>query len=140
MADYRAQGKCFECGDTGHLSKDCLKHTRAHPPMNLRSASTSVHPPVDTTRYDSLHVATSMGLLSISLDISRDSTDLYVAVNDVLIAHTLHKLHNAAPFVQDLPSQSSDDPMSPTHFHMELVENNEFKISDAHSRDTYWVR
>ena len=140
MADYHAQGKCFECGDTGHLSKDCLKRTRACPPANLCSASASVRPPVDTDHFDSLRMATLMGLLSISLDVRPDSNDLYVAVNEVLIAHTLHKLYNAVPFAQDFSSNITNDPMSPSCFQMELVTNNDFQLTDFHTGDTYYMR
>src|SRR5882762_2660137 len=139
IADYCAQGKCFECGDTGHLSKGCPKCMHAHPPTNLHSTSASVHPEDGTTHFDSLHAVTTMGLLSISLDTSLDSYNLYTTINDVLIAYTLHELYDAMLSAQDFSVETTHDPMSSSCFHMKLIENNEFEISDTFTQDTYQV-
>ncbi|KAF7314958.1 CCHC-type domain-containing protein [Mycena indigotica] len=39
MNEYRAQGKCFTCGSTGHLSKDCPENNRLRPKTQLNAAS-----------------------------------------------------------------------------------------------------
>ncbi|KAG8770318.1 hypothetical protein FRC12_004361 [Ceratobasidium sp. 428] len=41
--EYRAANKCFNCGEVGHLSKDCPKKNRAKP-SGVRANATTVKP------------------------------------------------------------------------------------------------
>ncbi|KAJ7911883.1 hypothetical protein B0H13DRAFT_1875359 [Mycena leptocephala] len=42
MAQYRAEGKCFDCGSTEHIRKDCPLHNRLKPPKNHNVSSNAV--------------------------------------------------------------------------------------------------
>jgi len=67
----------------------------------------------------------------------RDELDK--AIDDVLMAYTLRRLYDAAPFVNDYYTMPDNDPMSPICFDIKPLGDGEFMLLDRHMRDTHYA-
>ncbi|TFY52877.1 hypothetical protein EVG20_g10362 [Dentipellis fragilis] len=136
MNEYHAQGKCFECGEAGHIGKNCPKKCTARPPASLRAATVDFS---EIRRLDALRAADSLGLMSIEFTNRTHNPELEAAMDDVLVAHTLDTLRNAVPFVFDYFHDPNNSPYSATRFQLDRWSLTEFILWDWHTCDSHII-
>ncbi|KAJ6483226.1 hypothetical protein C8R45DRAFT_931844 [Mycena sanguinolenta] len=97
--EYCAQGKCFTCGETTHLSKDCPQNNSVRPPKRgVGSASVSFG---EVERLRNLRDASDLGLFSLKFEQPRLSPQHLAALDDVLVERMRAELRTAVPFSWD---------------------------------------
>ncbi|KAJ6465877.1 hypothetical protein C8R45DRAFT_939465 [Mycena sanguinolenta] len=96
--EYRAQGKCFTCGETTHMSKDCPQNNSLRPKNGVGSASVSF---AEVERLRNLRDAESLGLFSLKFEQPKLSSEYLSAIDEVLIHRMRADLRMAVPFVWD---------------------------------------
>ncbi|KAJ7849003.1 hypothetical protein B0H13DRAFT_1906488 [Mycena leptocephala] len=84
MAQYRAEGKCFDCGSTEHIRKDCQLHNGLKPPKNHNVSSNAVSF-AEIERLRKLKEAQNLGVFSVTLETLEPSVEHKNKVDAMLI-------------------------------------------------------
>ncbi|KAF7375484.1 DNA/RNA polymerase [Mycena sanguinolenta] len=115
--EYRAQGKCFTCGETTHLSKDCPQNNSVKPKWGVGAASVSFG---EVERLRNLRDANALGLFSLKFEQPRLTPEYLAALDDVLVERMRAELHVAVPFswdcLDDPCEESGEHPLDKDRF------------------------
>ncbi|KAF8166634.1 hypothetical protein K438DRAFT_2065536 [Mycena galopus ATCC 62051] len=85
MNEYCAQGKCFTCSETGHLSKDCPQNNRLKPPGKKGGIGVASVLFADIEQLRDLKDAESLGVYSVDIEQVEVSAEQLAAVDEVLV-------------------------------------------------------
>lgn len=133
---YRADGRCFECGETGHLGKDCKKRNSVKKPESRSLRGARLNLEEAQTRH-ALKKAAGMGFLAMRHVEPCEDGDL-LRLRDEVYGHWLSRaLIRGVPYPSD-PETAEPDA---TRFSFErwYFEPHLFDIHDRTARRTYTI-
>ncbi|KAJ7436298.1 hypothetical protein B0H11DRAFT_2256294 [Mycena galericulata] len=135
MNEYRAQGKCFTCAETGHLSKDCPKNNQLRPKQRVGAAAVSFE---EIERLRVLKEAQKLGVFAVKVENIEITPEHRQAIDDVLVAKMYWDLRREVPFVFDYFGDPEDDPLAEDRFN--IIETQEgWLVCDHHTNDHHEV-
>ncbi|KAK7012675.1 hypothetical protein R3P38DRAFT_3364494 [Favolaschia claudopus] len=135
MAEYRAQGKCFTCGEKEHLSKDCPKNNELKPKGGMTAATISF---AEVDRLQGLREAVDFGVFSMKIEPVQFTAEHLRAIDDVLVAKMYADLRQAVPFVFDYFDDDEDSPFDLDRFNITPTQHG-WLIWDHHNNDDHEV-
>jgi hypothetical protein len=107
LNEYRAQGKCFTCASTDHLSKDCPQNNSLKPLKNgISAASVSF---AKTENLRDLKDAENLGVFSIKVEQTKFSPEHLQAIDEVLLQKMRADIREDVPYVFDYFGDPDDD-------------------------------
>ncbi|KAJ6520926.1 hypothetical protein DFH09DRAFT_1331573 [Mycena vulgaris] len=130
MNQYRAEGKCFECGSTKHIWKDCpdLQVLKPKGQSNIQANATLFE---EIERLRLLRDAQKFGVFSVSLEPVERSPEHLKVVKSILLAQIRADLLATVQLSFDDFCLPGDDVLSPIRFEVEETEFG-FIIYDRH--------
>ncbi|KAF8573630.1 hypothetical protein K439DRAFT_1624932 [Ramaria rubella] len=135
MNELRAQNRCFECEQEGHLSKDCPKRQQVHAPTASRAVIFNTD---YESRYAITRAAVKLGLFAVQKPSDLGSGSPINDTNGQLFSRILSELKNTVPFVWDYYHVPSQNPYSSRRFDMsEFGGPDTFLLIDFHNGDKH---
>ncbi|KAJ7764778.1 hypothetical protein B0H16DRAFT_1883392 [Mycena metata] len=135
MNEYRAQGKCFTCGETGHLSKDCATSNQLKPKHCVTAAAVSFE---EVERRRSLSDAQRLGVFAVSIEHAEITPEHEQAIDEVLVAKMHSDLRREVPFVFDYFGDPEDDPLAEDRLTIVPLQLG-WLVCDGHTNDHHEI-
>ncbi|KAJ7035740.1 hypothetical protein C8F04DRAFT_1258621 [Mycena alexandri] len=85
MSEYRVAGKCFDCGSTEHIRKDCPKRNTLKPPKNMLQSSAITFDEIE--RRHALAKGVELGVCCASIELAEPSLEHQIMVDAIHIIH-----------------------------------------------------
>ncbi|KAJ6631648.1 hypothetical protein B0H10DRAFT_1938479 [Mycena sp. CBHHK59/15] len=131
----QAQGKCFTCASTEHMSKDCPKRSQLKPKVGVASATVDF---AEVERLRNLKAAQSLGIFVVDVVQVQPDAAHISAINEVLVAKMYSELYTAVPFVFDHFNDPDNSPFAENRF--KIIETQlGWLICDRHTDDDHEV-
>lgn len=135
---YREEGRCFNCGSTEHISRNCPDRQNKKPPgVSLHSIGVT---PTEA-KLAAMAEGTKFGLFSIGgipnlMEIVETTPldEFENAEREVLWARALYQLYNAAPLAFDMQPHHLGSPLDENRFIMSIDgDTHNWVLEDRHT-------